>query len=444
MHVMTAAVPPDADDPIVEAQDPLAAFRAFGLGKRVLRGVEVAGYLMPTPIQASSIPAILAGRDLLGLAKTGTGKTAAFALPLIDRLMEPGPGPRVLVIAPTRELVTQIQTEFDALGQFTRVRAMAMFGGVSQKPQERELKSRPPVLVAAPGRLLDFVKQGLLDLSFVEALVLDEADHMFDMGFLPYIRKIIEALPPKRQNLLFSATMPTELRALTDSVLVDPVVVELDDAAPIETIEHELYPVNATRKNELLDLLISARDFRSAIIFCASKERAQRVADRLAKRGVKATALQGNMSQSQRDRAMTGFRNGTYKIMVATDIAARGLDIAKVSHVINFDVPNSPEVYLHRIGRTGRAEQQGRAYTFVCPVDFGTIKSIEKKLGSPIPRRKVKDFNVADRTQLAKDKGGFKSKSGGRIYVKGFGGNRPGGGRKPKVSRGARRRPGSK
>jgi len=420
--------------------DPVAAFRDFGLGKRVLRGVEALGFLTPTPIQREAIPAVQAGRDVLGLAKTGTGKTAAFALPLIDRLMTPGPGPRVLVVAPTRELATQIQEDFDRLGAFTRVRALAIFGGVPARTQVKLLRSRPPVLVATPGRLLDLLERGDVELDHLEVLVVDEADRLFDMGFLPDVRRILEAAPAGRQTLLFSATMPDEVRALVEDELRDPHRIELADDAPVETITHELLPVHSTRKADLLDHVLRAKDFRAGIVFCSSKEKTRRVAGQMRKRGHAVGALEGGMNQHQRDRALRRFRDGNDRVLVATDLAARGLDVARVSHVINVDVPHTAELYLHRIGRTGRAERAGRALTFAAHHEFAKVKAIEKELGVHIPRRKLKEFQVPDHNAKPGAKSGAKTKSGGRTYAKGFGGNRPGGGRKPKASRGVRRR----
>lgn len=422
--------------------DPLGDFRALGLGKRLLRGVAEAGFLAPTPIQAAAIPPIKDGRDLLALARTGTGKTAAFALPLIDRLMTPGPGPRVLVLAPTRELCQQIQDDFLALGQFTRVHAAAVFGGVPSKPQEHELKSRPPVLVAAPGRLLDLHARGHVDFAHVEVLVVDEADRLFDMGFLPNVRRIIDALPPARQTLLFSATMPDEVRALCDDTLRDPVQLDLASEAPPLTITHELWPVHSTRKADLLDHVIRQKGFRQAIVFCSSKDKVKRVHGQMLRRGHRSTALQGDMSQRDRDRSMASFREGAARVMIATDIAARGLDVERLSHVVNYDVPRTAEIYVHRTGRTGRSGASGTALTFAAHNEFETIKAIEDELGTRFPRRKLKEFQVPnwDEKKNPKGKPGGKHKAGGRSYGKGFGG-RAGGGRKPKTSRGARRRP---
>ncbi len=419
----------------------VAGFETFELGKRINRAIEEAGYKSPRPIQAECIQPILDGRDILGLAQTGTGKTAAFVLPILHRLLtggRPGIFPRILVISPTRELTNQIHGEFEALGKYTGVRSMTVFGGVSVNPQMRAIRNKPDVIVACPGRLLDLIARGSVRLSGVEVLVLDEADHMFDMGFLPDVRRVLSYLPKRRQNLLFSATMPNEIRALTKDVLNSPVVVELNHTAPINTIEHKLYPVHLTRKGDLLQHLVCEDGFRSAIVFTRTKYRAKSLAVKLGRDGHRAVALQGNMSQPQRDRAMAGFKDGTYEILVATDIAARGIDVAGVSHVINFDIPGTPEAYMHRIGRTGRSEQEGKAATFVSKEDFASIKAIESKLGVAIPRVKLEDFAIASKAgdELArKGGGGGRPKQGG--FKPGVGGRGAGG---PNKRRGGHRR----
>ncbi len=380
------------------------------------------GFDEPRPIQLQTIPAALRGRDVLGLAQTGTGKTAAFAIPILERLLEgeKAPGPRALVVAPTRELAIQIDEEFSQLGKFTYLRSTTVFGGVPQGKQVRALKNKPDIVVACPGRLLDLMQQGHVRLNFIETLVLDEADHMFDMGFLPSIRRIVEALPKRRQNLLFSATMPREIRGLADKLLTEPHVVELAHSAPAETIEHALYPVESTRKLALLDHLLKADDFHSAIVFLRTKHRARRLAQQLERMNYKAVALQGNMSQGQRERAMNGFREGRYNVLVATDIAARGIDVAAVSHVVNFDMPGTPDAYTHRIGRTGRAELSGKAYTFVTSEDRDDVRVLERKIGMEIPRRKVEGFegvsmpsSSLDREPSGRGRGG-RGAQGGR------------------------------
>jgi ATP-dependent RNA helicase RhlE len=372
-------------------------FDGFGLHPALCRGVREAGFESPRAIQAAILPAALAGRDVLGLAETGTGKTAAFALPLLDRLVEGGgPGPRALILAPTRELAQQIDAELRLLGRFTRIRTAAIFGGVSIRSQIAALRRHPEIIVGCPGRVLDLLGQGALRLADIEALVLDEADHMFDMGFLPDLRRILAALPPKRQNLLFSATMPPEIRRLADTVLHHPHVVDLASRGPAATIDHALYAVAEDHKRDLLERILAGDDCASAIVFTRTKHRARRLAEQLDKRGHRTVALQGNMSQSQRDRAMSGFRAKRFDVLVATDIAARGIDVSDVSYVINFDVPNTPEAYTHRIGRTGRAEREGIARTFVTRDDNAWLRATEHMIGAPI-RRVVADGFATER-----------------------------------------------
>jgi ATP-dependent RNA helicase RhlE len=375
----------------------VTGFDRFELHPNLVRGVRAAGFAEPRPIQAETIPAALEGADVLGLAQTGTGKTAAFALPLLDQLLdERKPGPRALVIAPTRELATQIEAEIRLLAQFTPLKTALVFGGVSARAQIVALRRRPEIVVACPGRLLDLMGQGVLQLGKVETLVLDEADHMFDMGFLPDIRRILAALPKERQNLLFSATMPREVRGLADDLLYQPHVVELASAAPASTIEHALYPVPETRKRELLEHILSSDGCDSAIVFTRTKHRARRLAEQLDRAGYRATPLQGNMSQSQRDRAMRDFRDRRSDVLVATDIAARGIDVSGVSHVVNYDVPNTPEAYTHRIGRTGRSECEGKACTFVTGEDWGWVRATERMIGEPIPRQEVENLTKVE------------------------------------------------
>ena len=375
-----------------------SGFGRFRLHSRLERGLEAAGFTEPRPIQSSTIPECLEGRDVLGLAQTGTGKTAAFALPILQRLLEePGEGPLVLVLAPTRELASQIDREIRTLAKFTRIQTVTVFGGVSARAQIQSLRRSPEIVVGCPGRVLDLLGSGHLDLSCIDTLVLDEADHMFDMGFLPDIRKILRALPADRQNLLFSATMPKEIRTLADEILAEPHVVELGHALPAEQIEHVLFPVAEGRKKALLERVLAEDDCGSAIVFTRTKHRAKRLALQLAKQGHEAVALQGNMSQGQRDRAMNGFRRGRFAILVATDIAARGLDVAGVDYVINFDPPSTPETYTHRIGRTGRSEASGKACTFVTSGDRAWLRDTERVLGAAIPRAEVPGFDARER-----------------------------------------------
>ena len=395
-----------------------AGFGQFGLHGSLERGIRDLGFEKPWPIQFETIPAGLDGRDVLGLAQTGTGKTAAFALPLLDRILEKrGKGPLALVIAPTRELASQISEEIRALSKHTRVNLVTIYGGVSMRSQINALRRSPEIVVGCPGRVLDLLQQRVLRLDRVETFVLDEADHMFDMGFLPDIRKILKALPERRQNLLFSATMPKEIRHLADDLLRDPHVVELADAAPASTIDHALYPVAEQRKRDLLEHLLASDECDSAIVFIRTKHRARRLAEQLSKAGHRAIGLQGNMSQGQRDRAMSGFRSRRFDILVATDIAARGIDVSGVSHVINFDVPSTPEAYTHRIRRTGRAEREGTACTFVTDADRGWVNATERMIGSSIPRRQVEGIETSGDE---KPRGGRPPRGNGR-------GPRPGG-----------------
>lgn len=361
-------------------------FDRFRLDARLLRALHAAGFEDPRPIQAQSIPACLEGRDVMGLAQTGTGKTAAFALPILQRLIEePGQGPLALVLAPTRELAIQIDAEIRRLARFTDIETATIFGGVPARAQIQALRRRPEIVVGCPGRVLDLLQQGRLDLSEVETLVLDEADHMFDLGFLPDVQKILASLPRDRQNLLFSATMPRPIRELAARILSEPHVVELAHTAPVERIEHGLYPIAEGHKRELLERVLAEDDCETAIVFTRTKHRAKRLALQLSKQRLRAVALQGNMSQSQRDRAMSGFRERRFDILVATDIAARGLDVAGIDYVINFDPPNSPETYTHRIGRTGRSGASGKACTFVTRDDSAWVRETERALGARIP-----------------------------------------------------------
>jgi ATP-dependent RNA helicase RhlE len=370
------------------------SFSEFDLNPRLAAGVHALGYQEPTPIQQQSIPPIMAGRDVIGLAQTGTGKTAAFALPILQHL-EGGPRGRVraLVVAPTRELAEQIHQAFADLGSRTRLRSTAIYGGVGMGPQLQALRSGPEIVVACPGRLLDHLRQGTISLAHVEILVLDEADRMFDMGFLPDVRRIIRAVPEKRQTLLFSATMPDDIRALARDVLHDPLTVQIGRSAPADTVSHTLYPVPTHRKTELLIELLRTTEFRNVLVFTRTKHRAKRLAQELQRDGFRATSLQGNLSQNQRQAAMEGFRSGAYRIMVATDIAARGIDVLSISHVINYDMPDTADAYTHRIGRTGRAEMAGQAYSLFTPADLDALRAVERAVGHRLERRILPDFD---------------------------------------------------
>jgi ATP-dependent RNA helicase RhlE len=368
-------------------------FDRFGLHEALIRGIRSAGFDRPRPIQIEAIPAGLQGRDVLGLAQTGTGKTAAFALPLLDRVLrDRRRATRALILAPTRELATQIAEEIRTLAKFARLKVAVVYGGVPVHKQTGILRSRPEIVVGCPGRVLDMIERDVLRVADIETLVLDEADHMFDMGFLPGIRKILKTLPRDRQNLLFSATMPRAVRGFADDLLARPHVIELADQAPVKTIDHAVILVGENGKRELLEHLLGEEGCDSAIVFTRTKHRARRLADQLSKAGHPAIGLQGNLSQNQRDRAMKGFRSRRYKILVATDIVARGIDVSDVSHVINFDVPTTPEAYTHRIGRTGRAEREGTACTFVTGGDHAWLRATERMIGSSIQRRTVEGF----------------------------------------------------
>jgi len=359
-----------------------------------MSGVRGARYSEPTPIQVRAIPPIMQGQDVIGLAQTGTGKTAAFALPILHRLL-PGPRGRVraLVISPTRELAEQIYDSFCSLGRSTGLRCTAVYGGVGMEPQVSKLRDGYEIVVACPGRLLDHIWRGTINLDNLEVLVIDEADRLFDMGFLPDIRKIVQCLPADRQTLLFSATMPPDIRKLVMEVLRDPVTVQIGLTRPASTVAHCLYPVAKHLKTALLVRLLKETPTESVLVFTRTKRSTERVADHLAREGFRVASLQGNLSQGQRDRAMDSFRAGTAKVLVATDIAARGLDVLRISHVVNYDMPDSTDTYTHRIGRTGRIEHKGEAFTFITPEDNLMVRDLEKLLGKSIERRTLEGFD---------------------------------------------------
>lgn len=371
-------------------------FNQFNFHPLIAAGVTAAGYESPTPIQLQAIPSVLAGKDVMGLAQTGTGKTAAFALPILQRLVDGPRGKvRALIIAPTRELAEQINESINALGRKTRLKSMTIYGGVNVNPQIQKLKQGVEVVVACPGRLLDHLSQGTIDLSHVDVLVLDEADQMFDMGFLPDIRRILKQVPAKRQTLLFSATMPPDIRKLASEILREPVTVQVGNTAPPITVTHAIYPVEQHLKTALLLELLHHTDTESVLIFTRTKHRAKRLGEQLEKSGYKAASLQGNLSQNRRQAALDGFRDGTFQILVATDIAARGIDVSQISHVINYDIPDTAEAYVHRIGRTGRAARSGDAFTLVAAEDSVMVRTIEKTLGAPLERRSVEGFDYS-------------------------------------------------
>ena len=369
-------------------------FEQFSFDRRIAAGVESVGYTTPTPIQEKAIPTILAGRDIIGLAQTGTGKTAAFVLPILQHLLKGPRGKvRALIVAPTRELAEQTNQEIIKLGRDTKIRSVTIYGGVSKKPQLAALRRGVEIVVACPGRLLDHVDAGALDLSHVEVLVLDEADRMCDMGFLPDIKRIIRQVPEKRQTLFFSATMPKDIRALASRILDRPETVQIGMIAPAKTVSHALYPVPQDRRKELLVAMLQRTKTGRVLVFTRTKHRAQSLAMYMKKKGYRAAALQGNMTQNQRQRAINGFRNGKTDMLVATDIAARGIDVSKISHVVNFDMPDTVDAYTHRIGRTGRAEHSGEAFTFAIRGDSMMVHEIEKTLGTKLERRSVPEFD---------------------------------------------------
>lgn len=368
-------------------------FKAFLFHPKIMTGISAAGFTTPTPIQSKSISRIMKGNDVMGLAQTGTGKTAAFVLPILHRLLQSPRRPgRALIIAPTRELAEQIHQAIETLGRYTGLQSIAIYGGVGIQPQTRSLKGAD-IVVACPGRLLDHIHRNTVDLSRLQVLVLDEADQMFDMGFFPDIRRILSHLPSDRQTLLFSATMPEEISRLAGDILQHPVKVHVNHDAPAETISQTFYPVSRHLKTALLLKLLGKENTRSVLIFTRTKHRARQLGDKLAKAGFRSTSLQGNLSQTRRQDAMNGFRTGKYQVMVATDIASRGIDVSNVSHVINYDMPSTPEAYIHRIGRTGRAERSGEAFSLITDEDKPMVRAIHKTIGKHVEQRTLADFN---------------------------------------------------
>jgi ATP-dependent RNA helicase RhlE len=368
-------------------------FETFNFHPSVAAGVAAAGYDTPTAIQARAIPQVFNGRDIMGLAQTGTGKTAAFVLPILNRLVGRKYGCiRALIIAPTRELAEQIHQDIETLGRKTRIRSVTVYGGVGINPQIQKLK-HADIVVACPGRLLDHIGRHSIDLSQLEVLVIDEADQMLDMGFVPDIRRILKHLPVKRQALLFSATMPAEIRRLAGEILRDPATVQVGITAPADTVSHALYPVAQHLKTALLLKLLGNTNTKSVLVFTRTKHRARSLGEKLVAAGYRSASLQGNLSQTRRQAALDGFRDGTFQILVATDIAARGIDVTRISHVINYDIPATPEAYIHRIGRTGRATRSGEAFTLVTGEDKDMVRSINRIIGSEIEKRILSTFD---------------------------------------------------
>jgi superfamily II DNA/RNA helicase len=366
------------------------SFNDFQFSSHILGAVQKCGFLSPTPIQAQAMGPILEGRDLLGLAQTGTGKTAAFILPIVQHLLaKKERHVRTLIIAPTRELAEQIHSFAEEVTKNTNLKSVAIYGGVSKPGQIRKLREGVDIVVACPGRLLDIVRDKAINLGRIEHLVLDEADHMFDQGFLPDIRKILGFVPRKRQTLVFSATMPAEIRKLAEEILSNPVAIQISRIQPADTVAHTLYSVQQNQKTTLLLHLLKENTIGTALVFTRTKFKAKNLAAKLEQSGFKATSLQGNLSQSRRQMALDGFKNGTFKILVATDIAARGIDVAGISHVINFDAPDTAEAYIHRTGRTGRACRSGEAFIFATAEDTRIIGMIEKSMEKKLLRQSV-------------------------------------------------------
>jgi ATP-dependent RNA helicase RhlE len=369
------------------------SFDNLGLDDRLRAAVTSMGYTAPTPIQSAAIPLVLDGRDVVGCAQTGTGKTAAFVLPILQLITARPGGPAALVVTPTRELALQIVEVANSVARHTRHRVAAVYGGVGYEPQRQALKRGVDMLVATPGRLLDLAGQGDVDLSRIEVLVLDEADRMLDQGFWPDVRRIIALMPAKRQNLLFSATMsPDVLRVIGES-LTDPAHVDVSPPSrPIEAVTQTLHPVAGTQKNDLLVHMMDHHRFERVLVFTRTKHRADRVARTLERAGIRSAAIHGNRSQAQRIKALDEFKRGRCRVLVATDIVARGIDVDDISHVINYDVPNTPEDYVHRIGRTARAGKDGAAVTLLAPEDHDTLRDIEKTIGAVIACEDVAGF----------------------------------------------------
>jgi ATP-dependent RNA helicase RhlE len=397
-------------------------FIKLGLSPLVLDGVRAAGYITPTPIQLRGIPLVLGGRDIIGSAQTGTGKTAAFALPILTRLERHAPGPRALILEPTRELAAQVETATRDFARFTDLKVSVVYGGVGYGRQMDDLREGVDVLAATPGRLLDHLERGTVRLDKVQFLVLDEADRMLDMGFLPDVRRIVEKCPRQRHTSLFSATIPPQIETLIQWAMNNPETIEIGARrTPAETVKHVIYPVSDSQKSDLLLELLKRVNYNSVLIFCRTKHGADRVVGLLKRNNHAVAVLHSNRTQREREQALEGFRSGRFEVLVATDIAARGLDIADVSHVINYDVPQHPEDYIHRIGRTGRAEAHGDAFTIMVAEDAGHVFAIERFISQKIPRVKLENFDykytmLFEEGKPGQPQGGFPGKvRGGRI-----------------------------
>lgn len=382
-------------------------FNQFHLDPRLMQGIKKAGYDVATPIQQAAIPAALRGRDIIGTAQTGTGKTAAFVLPILNKLLDGQRNmPRALIVTPTRELAEQINDVIKTLSAGTKLKSATIYGGVGAAPQIQALRNGAEILVACPGRLLDLIAQGHAKMAGIEILVLDEADRMFDMGFLPDVRRIVKAVPQKRQTMMFSATFPADVELLAQQALHQPQKIAMGIVKPAHTVAHALYPVAQHLKTPLLIELLKHTDTNSVLVFTRTKHRAHRVAQQIQRAGFKVTSLHGDRSQGQRQAALKGFKSGHHDIMVATDIAARGLDIETISHVINFDMPDTADAYIHRIGRTGRAQRTGDAFTLVTDDDKDMIRALERIMGAPLERKTLEDFDYARPAPPRTDSGG--------------------------------------
>jgi len=400
------------------------AFSKFGLSPAVLEGVKAMGYVDPTPIQLRAIPLIMEGRDVIGSAQTGTGKTAAFALPILSKLEGHQPQPRLLVLEPTRELAAQVETAIRDFARFTDLQVAVVFGGVGYGRQLDDLKRGVDILVATPGRLLDHLGRGTCRLDKVTHLVLDEADRMLDMGFLPDVRRILDKCPRQRQSMLFSATIPPQIETLIQWAMKNPQTIEIGARrTPAETVKHVIYPVADAQKMELLLALLEQVNYDSVIVFCRTKHGADRVGQVLKRNNHAVAVVHFNRPQKEREQALRGFREGRFEVLVATDIAARGLDIADVSHVINYDVPHHPEDYIHRIGRTGRAAATGDAFTLMVAEDSKHVMAIERFISQKVPRVKLENFDYRYTALFEEGKPGQQSAySGGARGVRVHGG----------------------
>jgi ATP-dependent RNA helicase RhlE len=370
------------------------SFDNLGLSAEVLRAVRDAGYTTPTPIQAQAIPLVLKGRDVMGLAQTGTGKTAAFTLPIVDRLIDGPRRTRALVLTPTRELCVQVEESVHKYAKHSELAVVSVYGGVPLEPQQKMLRAGVDIVVATPGRLIDHLERQNVVFDDLEVLVLDEADRMLDMGFAPQINRIVSDVPKYRQTLLFSATMPPEVEALARKYLRKPIVVQVGRRSQAaSTVTHAVYPVPRDRKSALLAQLLREAALDSVLVFTRTKHGADRVVRHLEREGIEATAMHADKTQPQRTKALQDFKSGKVRVLVATDIAQRGLDISDITHVVNYDVPQQAEDYVHRIGRTGRAEKEGDAFTFMSPDEIAMVRSIERVIGQPIPRISVPGFD---------------------------------------------------